>query len=110
MEPLGRSVGQPAGAGYPAGARTATVVVTKRGFGDRACCFGERFPSATLPGASPLADPDPSRCVSVIPPLPPPSPCVQIPIFHCNGDDPMAVCTAFELAVEWRQQVGVVER
>ncbi|CAN0394653.1 unnamed protein product, partial [Scytosiphon promiscuus] len=29
-----------------------------------------------------------------------------IPIFHCNGDDPMSVCTAFELAVEWRQQYG----
>lgn len=29
----------------------------------------------------------------------------KIPIFHCNGDDPMSVCTAFELAVEWRQQV-----
>ncbi|CAN0460292.1 unnamed protein product, partial [Hapterophycus canaliculatus] len=29
----------------------------------------------------------------------------EIPIFHCNGDDPMSVCTAFELAVEWRQQV-----
>ncbi len=31
---------------------------------------------------------------------------IQIPIFHCNGDDPMSVCTAFELAVEWRQQVN----
>ena len=28
----------------------------------------------------------------------------NIPIFHCNGDDPLAVCTAFEMAVEWRQQ------
>ena len=24
----------------------------------------------------------------------------------CNGDDPLAVCTAFEMAVEWRQQFG----
>eukprot|EP00904_Undaria_pinnatifida_P004984 jgi/Undpi1/1615/HiC_scaffold_11.g05005.m1 len=30
----------------------------------------------------------------------------EIPIFHCNGDDPMSVCSAFELAVEWRQQFG----
>ncbi|CAM9932887.1 unnamed protein product [Pylaiella littoralis] len=30
----------------------------------------------------------------------------EIPIFHCNGDDPMSVCTAFEFAVEWRQQFG----
>jgi len=30
----------------------------------------------------------------------------DIPIFHCNGDDPMAVVTAFEMAVEWRQQFG----
>jgi 2-oxoglutarate dehydrogenase E1 component len=28
----------------------------------------------------------------------------DVPIFHCNGDDPLAVCTAFEMAVEWRQQ------
>lgn len=28
----------------------------------------------------------------------------NIPIFHCNGDDPLAVVTAFEMAVEWRQQ------
>lgn len=28
----------------------------------------------------------------------------DIPIFHCNGDDPLAVVTAFEMAVEWRQQ------
>jgi len=28
----------------------------------------------------------------------------NIPIFHCNGDDPLAVCSAFEMAVEWRQQ------
>ena len=28
----------------------------------------------------------------------------NIPIFHCNGDDPLAVCAAFEMAVEWRQQ------
>lgn len=28
----------------------------------------------------------------------------NIPIFHCNGDDPLAVCTAFEMAVEWRQK------
>ena len=30
----------------------------------------------------------------------------DIPIFHCNGDDPMAVASAFEMAVEWRQQFG----
>jgi 2-oxoglutarate dehydrogenase E1 component len=30
----------------------------------------------------------------------------DIPIFHCNGDDPLAVTTAFEMAVEWRQQFG----
>jgi 2-oxoglutarate dehydrogenase E1 component len=30
----------------------------------------------------------------------------EIPIFHCNGDDPMAVCAAFETAVEWRQKFG----
>mmetsp|Transcript_1217 Transcript_1217/g.1983 ORF Transcript_1217/g.1983 Transcript_1217/m.1983 type:complete len:1018 (+) Transcript_1217:119-3172(+) len=30
----------------------------------------------------------------------------NIPIFHCNGDDPLAVSTAFEMAVEWRQQYG----
>ena len=30
----------------------------------------------------------------------------DIPIFHCNGDDPLAVATAFEMAVEWRQQFG----
>jgi 2-oxoglutarate dehydrogenase E1 component len=30
----------------------------------------------------------------------------NIPIFHCNGDDPVAVVTAFETAVEWRQKVG----
>lgn len=28
------------------------------------------------------------------------------PIFHCNGDDPLAVVTAFEMAVEYRQQYG----
>jgi 2-oxoglutarate dehydrogenase E1 component len=28
----------------------------------------------------------------------------SIPIFHCNGDDPLAVVTAFEMAIEWRQQ------
>lgn len=33
----------------------------------------------------------------------------QIPIFHCNGDDPLSVCTAFELAVEWRQQVNITQ-
>jgi 2-oxoglutarate dehydrogenase E1 component len=27
----------------------------------------------------------------------------DIPVFHCNGDDPVAVVRAFELAVEWRQ-------
>jgi len=26
-----------------------------------------------------------------------------IPILHCNGDDPMAVVNAFEVAIEWRQ-------
>jgi hypothetical protein len=26
----------------------------------------------------------------------------NIPIFHCNGDDPLAVVAAFEMAVEWR--------
>lgn len=26
-----------------------------------------------------------------------------IPIFHCNGDDPIAVARAFEVAAEWRQ-------
>lgn len=30
----------------------------------------------------------------------------NIPIFHCNGDDPLAVVTAFEMAVEWRQHFG----
>jgi 2-oxoglutarate dehydrogenase E1 component len=30
----------------------------------------------------------------------------NIPIFHCNGDDPLAVVTAFEMAVEWRQKYG----
>lgn len=30
----------------------------------------------------------------------------NIPIFHANGDDPVAVCAAFELAIEWRQQFG----
>jgi 2-oxoglutarate dehydrogenase E1 component len=28
------------------------------------------------------------------------------PIFHCNGDDPLAVVAAFEMAVEWRQAYG----
>lgn len=28
------------------------------------------------------------------------------PIFHCNGDDPLAVVAAFEMAVEWRQTYG----
>jgi 2-oxoglutarate dehydrogenase E1 component len=28
------------------------------------------------------------------------------PIFHCNGDDPMAVSTAMETAVEWRHEWG----
>jgi len=27
----------------------------------------------------------------------------NVPIYHCNGDDPMAVTKAFELAAEWRQ-------
>jgi len=26
-----------------------------------------------------------------------------IPILHCNGDDPLSVVTAFEMAIEWRQ-------
>jgi 2-oxoglutarate dehydrogenase E1 component len=30
----------------------------------------------------------------------------EIPIFHCNGDDPLSVCTAMEMAVEWRQTFG----
>ncbi len=30
----------------------------------------------------------------------------NIPIFHCNGDDPLAVVTAFEMAVEYRQKFG----
>lgn len=30
----------------------------------------------------------------------------NIPIFHANGDDPVAVTAAFELAVEWRQAWG----
>jgi 2-oxoglutarate dehydrogenase E1 component len=30
----------------------------------------------------------------------------NIPIFHCNGDDPNAVVMAFEMACEWRQQFG----
>lgn len=30
----------------------------------------------------------------------------NIPIFHCNGDDPLAVVTAFEMAIEWRQKFG----
>ena len=28
------------------------------------------------------------------------------PIFHCNGDDPMAVSAALETAVEWRHEWG----
>jgi 2-oxoglutarate dehydrogenase E1 component len=28
------------------------------------------------------------------------------PIFHCNGDEPLSVTTAFEMAVEWRQKYG----
>mmetsp|Transcript_244 Transcript_244/g.383 ORF Transcript_244/g.383 Transcript_244/m.383 type:complete len:1093 (+) Transcript_244:286-3564(+) len=28
------------------------------------------------------------------------------PVFHCNGDDPLAVSTALETAVEYRQQWG----
>ena len=28
------------------------------------------------------------------------------PIFHCNGDDPLAVATALEMAVEWRHEWG----
>jgi 2-oxoglutarate dehydrogenase E1 component len=30
----------------------------------------------------------------------------DVPIFHCNGDDPLSVCSAFEMAVEWRQEYG----
>mmetsp|Transcript_27829 Transcript_27829/g.69902 ORF Transcript_27829/g.69902 Transcript_27829/m.69902 type:complete len:1019 (+) Transcript_27829:71-3127(+) len=30
----------------------------------------------------------------------------NLPIFHCNGDDPAAVVAAFELAAEWRQAWG----
>lgn len=30
----------------------------------------------------------------------------NIPIFHCNGDDPLSVVTAFEMAIEWRQHFG----
>ncbi|CAM9154642.1 unnamed protein product [Chrysoparadoxa australica] len=30
----------------------------------------------------------------------------EIPIFHCNGDDPLSVVMAFELATEWRQTFG----
>jgi len=30
----------------------------------------------------------------------------DIPIFHCNGDDPLSVVTAFEMAAEWRQEWG----
>ena len=28
------------------------------------------------------------------------------PILHCNGDDPMAVSTALEMAVDWRHEVS----
>jgi len=28
------------------------------------------------------------------------------PIFHCNGDDPLAVSTALETAIEWRHEWG----
>ena len=28
------------------------------------------------------------------------------PIFHCNGDDPLAVATAMETAIEWRHEWG----
>lgn len=30
----------------------------------------------------------------------------NVPILHCNGDDPLAVVTAFEMAMEWRQNFG----
>ena len=30
----------------------------------------------------------------------------ECPIFHCNGDDPLAVSTALETAIEWRQKWG----
>mmetsp|Transcript_28670 Transcript_28670/g.78784 ORF Transcript_28670/g.78784 Transcript_28670/m.78784 type:complete len:1068 (-) Transcript_28670:217-3420(-) len=29
------------------------------------------------------------------------------PIFHCNGDDPLAVVAALEMAAEWRHEWGV---
>jgi 2-oxoglutarate dehydrogenase complex dehydrogenase (E1) component-like enzyme len=29
------------------------------------------------------------------------------PIFHCNGDDPLAVSTVLETAVEWRHEWGM---
>jgi len=28
----------------------------------------------------------------------------NVPVFHCNGDDPVAVVRAFEMAAEWRQE------
>lgn len=30
----------------------------------------------------------------------------NLPVFHVNGDDPVAVCRAFEIAAEWRQDWG----
>lgn len=30
----------------------------------------------------------------------------DIPIFHCNGDDPLSVSSAFEMAMDWRQAWG----
>jgi len=30
----------------------------------------------------------------------------NVPIFHCNGDDPAAVVRAFEIAMEWRHDWG----
>jgi len=30
----------------------------------------------------------------------------DIPIFHCNGDDPASITSAFELAADWRQEWG----
>lgn len=30
----------------------------------------------------------------------------NVPVFHCNGDDPLAVASAFAMAAEWRQAFG----
>lgn len=34
----------------------------------------------------------------------------DVPIFHCNGDDPLSVTTAFEMATDWRQVGGEGDR